>query len=112
MTVVTFTPKAKKANGIIGIVIDDWLLSIEDKNDRHNWYRKMLQTDYAIFFSQGTDGGEVAVILDVKPEMLSSKTELTFCENGRNGKYIIPISLFQAYYFNQLVIAKRNELMQ
>lgn len=89
--IITFSKKAKIANGVIGLKISDCIYRIEDSNNRADWYRKFLGIDNALFFSEDINGGETLIILDKTTTQCDINTKLIFAENGINGTYIVPI---------------------
>ena len=91
--------KLKEARGLLGIYLSKNITRVEDRSSpkaRADWYRKMLEIDNALFFSENVDAkgsvaGETLIILDAMPEHIDAYTEIIFATEGKTGKYTVPL---------------------
>ena len=106
---IAFTKKKqiKKTitKGVYGIVLPEAIYRVEDSKNRADWYRKLLNIDNALFFSEnvGVDGhvtGTTLIILDVTKDEIHPGIQIEFATEGKTGQYTIPIFMSDALFGN------------
>jgi hypothetical protein len=118
---IAFTKKKQMkktiAKGVYGIVLPEAIYRVEDTKNRADWYRKLLNIDNALFFSEnvGVDGkttGTTLIILDVTKDEIHPGIQIEFATEGKTGQYTVPIFMSDALFaFHSDMVKFANEML-
>ena len=120
MAAIAFTKKKHKktiTKGIYGIILPEAIYRVEDTKNRAEWYRKLLNIDNALFFSEnvGENGkvtGTTLIVLDVSKDEIHPGIQIEFATEGKTGQYTIPIFTSDALFaFHSDMLKFANEML-